>query len=177
MATLWPYLATMGLLAALSWFAWRWRSVPGVRPFVVACLASFLWAGGSAAALAAADPSAKLAWYKFLLLLHDVTEQRRAQAQILEQQGALATLQERERLARELHDGAGQVLGYVSLQTQAIVKWWPTTPSVSARRRCPPMGRSTSGWPLWPSAWPRSKATWRSSPSRAPARGSYSMRR
>jgi signal transduction histidine kinase len=59
----------------------------------------------------------------YLLLLHDVTEQRRAQAQILEQQGALATLQERERLARELHDSTGQVLGYVSLQTQAIAKW------------------------------------------------------
>lgn len=66
MATLWPYLATMGLLAALSWFAWRRRSVPGARPFVVACMASFFWAGGSAAALAAADPAAKLAWYKFL---------------------------------------------------------------------------------------------------------------
>jgi signal transduction histidine kinase len=66
MTTLWPYLATMGLLAALSWFAWQRRSVPGARPFVVACLASFLWAGGSAAALAATDPSAKLAWYKFL---------------------------------------------------------------------------------------------------------------
>lgn len=59
----------------------------------------------------------------FLLLLHDVTEQRRAQAQVLEQQGALATLQERERLARELHDSTGQVLGYVSMQTQAIAKW------------------------------------------------------
>jgi signal transduction histidine kinase len=55
-----------------------------------------------------------------LLLLHDVTEQRRSQAQILEQQRALATLSERERLARELHDSIGQVLGYVSLQAQAI---------------------------------------------------------
>jgi signal transduction histidine kinase len=59
----------------------------------------------------------------YLLLLHDVTEERRAQAQILEQQRALATLQERERLARELHDSTGQVLGYVSLQAQAIAQW------------------------------------------------------
>lgn len=66
MTTLWPYLATMGLLAALSWFAWRRRSVPGARPFVVACLASFFWAGGSAAALAEGSAAAKLAWYKFL---------------------------------------------------------------------------------------------------------------
>lgn len=57
-----------------------------------------------------------------LLLLRDVTEQKRVQAQVLEQQRALAILQERERLARELHDSTGQVLGYVSMQTQAIRK-------------------------------------------------------
>jgi PAS domain S-box-containing protein len=58
-----------------------------------------------------------------LLLIHDVTEQRQAQAQILEQQQVLATLKERERLARELHDSVGQVLGYVNLQAQTIQKW------------------------------------------------------
>jgi signal transduction histidine kinase len=58
-----------------------------------------------------------------LLLLHDVTEQRRAQAQILEQQRIVATLEERQRLARELHDSLGQTLGYVSMQAQAILKW------------------------------------------------------
>jgi signal transduction histidine kinase len=45
-----------------------------------------------------------------LLVLRDVTERRRAQAQILEQQRALAMLHERESLARELHDSIGQVL-------------------------------------------------------------------
>jgi len=55
----------------------------------------------------------------YLLLLHDVTEQRRAQAQAVEQQRALAMLGEREQLARELHDGIGQVLGYVKMQAQA----------------------------------------------------------
>lgn len=54
-----------------------------------------------------------------LLLLHDVTAQRRAQAQILEQQRALATLHERERIARELHDNLGQVLGFVKMQGHA----------------------------------------------------------
>jgi signal transduction histidine kinase len=58
-----------------------------------------------------------------LLLLHDVTEQKQAQARILQQQRVLATLQERERLARELHDGIGQVLGYVGLQAQAALQW------------------------------------------------------
>jgi PAS domain S-box-containing protein len=55
-----------------------------------------------------------------LVLLHDVTEQRRAQAQILEQQRALAMLQEREQLARELHDTLGQVFAFVNTQGQTV---------------------------------------------------------
>lgn len=58
-----------------------------------------------------------------LILLHDITEQKRTQACILEQQSVVATLQERERLARELHDGIGQVLGYVGMQAQTARKW------------------------------------------------------
>jgi signal transduction histidine kinase len=53
-----------------------------------------------------------------LLLLHDVTAQKRSQAQIVEQQRALAMLHERERLARELHDSIGQVLGYAAFQIE-----------------------------------------------------------
>jgi signal transduction histidine kinase len=55
-----------------------------------------------------------------LLLLHDVTEQRRSQAQILEQQRALAALQERERLGRELHDELSQDLALINLQAQLV---------------------------------------------------------
>jgi signal transduction histidine kinase len=58
-----------------------------------------------------------------LLLLHDITEEKRAQSKILEQQQAVAMLQERESLARELHDSTGQVLGYVNLQVETIRKW------------------------------------------------------
>jgi len=54
-----------------------------------------------------------------LLLLRDVTEQRRAQAQILEQQRTLAALHEREQLGRDLHDSIGQVLGYAGFQVEA----------------------------------------------------------
>jgi signal transduction histidine kinase len=54
-----------------------------------------------------------------LLLLHDVTDERSAQARILEQQRALAALQERDRVARELHDSIGQIMGYVKMQVQA----------------------------------------------------------
>ncbi len=57
-----------------------------------------------------------------LLLLHDVTEQTRAQARVMEQERALAVLREREHLARELHDGVAQVLGFLSLQAQTVGK-------------------------------------------------------
>jgi signal transduction histidine kinase len=57
-----------------------------------------------------------------VLMLRDVTEQKAAEAQRVEQQHALATLRERERLARELHDSTGQILAYVSAQAQAIEK-------------------------------------------------------
>jgi PAS domain S-box-containing protein len=57
-----------------------------------------------------------------LLLLRDVTDEREAQARLLEQQRALSALRERERLARELHDTVGQVLGYVNLQAQTAGK-------------------------------------------------------
>jgi PAS domain S-box-containing protein len=53
------------------------------------------------------------------LLLRDVTALRRAEAQALERERALAALQERERVARELHDGLAQVLGFVRLQAEA----------------------------------------------------------
>jgi signal transduction histidine kinase len=51
-----------------------------------------------------------------LLLLRNVTDQKKAQAQILEQQQVVSTLQERERLARELHDSLGQTLAATHLQ-------------------------------------------------------------
>ena len=54
-----------------------------------------------------------------LLLLRDVTEPKRAQTQLLEQQRALSMLHEREQLARELHDSIGQVLGYTGLRIEA----------------------------------------------------------
>ena len=57
-----------------------------------------------------------------LLMLRDMTEQKRAQAQIIEQQRSLAMLREREQLARELHDGIGQVLGFASLKMGATRK-------------------------------------------------------
>ena len=51
-----------------------------------------------------------------------MTEQKQAQAELIAQKQALATLQERERLARDLHDTLGQVLGYASMQVDAAAK-------------------------------------------------------
>ena len=58
-----------------------------------------------------------------LALLHDITGQKRAQAEIVEQQRLVAILSERQQLARELHDGVAQVLSYAGLQARAIQKW------------------------------------------------------
>jgi len=54
-----------------------------------------------------------------LVVIHDITERKRTQAQLVQQQRTLATMEERERLARDLHDNIGQVLGYLNVQAQA----------------------------------------------------------
>lgn len=50
----------------------------------------------------------------------DLREHKRLEQELVRQQTALAAFQERDRLARELHDGLGQVLGFVNTQSQAI---------------------------------------------------------
>ena len=55
-------------------------------------------------------------------LQQEIYERQQAEQRMLEQERAVSILQERERLARELHDNFGQVLGYVNTQTQAIQK-------------------------------------------------------
>lgn len=54
----------------------------------------------------------------YLILFQDVTEQQRVQAERLQNQHVVATLQERERLGRELHDSLGQVLASAHLQAE-----------------------------------------------------------
>jgi signal transduction histidine kinase len=53
-----------------------------------------------------------------LVLYHDVTEQRRAQAQLLADQRLVAALEEREHLARELHDTLVQTLAAIRMQAE-----------------------------------------------------------
>jgi signal transduction histidine kinase len=55
-----------------------------------------------------------------LLMFTEMTREKQQQVQILEQQKAIAILQERGRLGRELHDGPGQMWSFVAAQTQAV---------------------------------------------------------
>jgi PAS domain S-box-containing protein len=57
-----------------------------------------------------------------LLLLHDVTGIRQARAEAERQQQLATTLEERSRLARELHDSLGQVMGYMNIRLQTILE-------------------------------------------------------
>lgn len=53
------------------------------------------------------------------IVLRDISEQKRVQLQNLEQQKALSIMAERERLGREIHDGAGQQWSYINMQVEA----------------------------------------------------------
>ncbi len=52
-----------------------------------------------------------------LVMLRNITERKRAQARVLDQERTLAMLRERELLARELHDGIGQAAAAAHMQT------------------------------------------------------------
>ncbi|MBZ0276165.1 MAG: PAS domain S-box protein, partial [Anaerolineae bacterium] len=53
----------------------------------------------------------------------DLSENRRLEAEIAHQRQSVAVLEERERIAREMHDGLAQVLGYVNIKAQAVQKF------------------------------------------------------
>ena len=54
-----------------------------------------------------------------ILLFDEITDSKKAQGQLLDHQRRVATLEERERLARELHDGVCQMLAAAHLQAEA----------------------------------------------------------
>jgi signal transduction histidine kinase len=70
-----------------------------------------------------------------LILLDDVTGQTQAQTHLLEQQRALATHHERDRVARELHDTLGQVLGYIKMQAAVAQTFLERGEPEEAKRR------------------------------------------
>ena len=71
----------------------------------------------------------------YSVLFRDVTEQRHAETRVLAQQRAVATLQERVRVARELHDGVAQVLAYVGIQADVAQSYLKQEQPAEAARR------------------------------------------
>ncbi|MGI5971434.1 MAG: histidine kinase N-terminal 7TM domain-containing protein [Oscillospiraceae bacterium] len=57
-----------------------------------------------------------------LAVIYEITAKKRVQQELLKQQWKLAVIEERERMARDLHDNIGQVLGFINLQAQGIRK-------------------------------------------------------
>ncbi|MDR3602578.1 MAG: histidine kinase N-terminal 7TM domain-containing protein [Desulfosporosinus sp.] len=55
-----------------------------------------------------------------LLIIRDVTEKKITEDLLLQQQQEIVVKVERERMARDLHDNLGQILGFINVQSQAI---------------------------------------------------------
>ena len=55
-----------------------------------------------------------------LAMIYEITERKKEQQRYLEQQRRLAAVHEKERMARDLHDNLGQILGFINLQAQGI---------------------------------------------------------
>jgi len=57
-----------------------------------------------------------------VMIIHDITDLKKAREKITEQQKELAVMEERQRMARDLHDNLGQVLSFSTVQIQAARK-------------------------------------------------------
>ncbi|MDR3600061.1 MAG: histidine kinase N-terminal 7TM domain-containing protein [Desulfosporosinus sp.] len=57
------------------------------------------------------------------LIIRDVTEKKITEDKLLQQRQEIAVKEERERMARDLHDNLGQVLGFVNVQSQVITEY------------------------------------------------------
>lgn len=55
-----------------------------------------------------------------LFVTYDITERKQVQREYMMQQWKLAVNEERIKLARDMHDNLGQVLGFINLQAQGI---------------------------------------------------------
>jgi PAS domain S-box-containing protein len=77
-----------------------------------------IWLGVSRCYLVHISPLANRRGFDLgkLILFYDISEEKRTQKQLQDHQRKLAALEEREWLARELHDGVGQALAAAHLQ-------------------------------------------------------------
>mgnify|MGYP006284488731 FL=1 len=57
-----------------------------------------------------------------VMIIHDITDLKKAREKITKQQKELAVMNERQRMARDLHDNLGQVLSFSTVQIQAARK-------------------------------------------------------
>ncbi len=55
-----------------------------------------------------------------LAVIYDITEKKQAEHEIMKHHWKLAVIEERERIARDMHDNLGQTLGFINLQAQGI---------------------------------------------------------
>lgn len=55
-----------------------------------------------------------------LAVIYDITEKKKIEQEIMKQHRKLAAAEERERMARDMHDNLGQVFGFINLQAQGI---------------------------------------------------------
>lgn len=57
------------------------------------------------------------------ITLRDVTEKKLTEQELIKKQKEIAVKEERDRMARDLHDNVGQIMGFINLQTQAIIEY------------------------------------------------------
>lgn len=55
-----------------------------------------------------------------IVTIRDITEKKLAEQELLQKQQEIAVKEERERMARDLHDNLGQIMGFINVQGQAI---------------------------------------------------------
>lgn len=77
-----------------------------------------------------------------MLVINDITELKRAQTELVRREQLLSALEEREQLARDLHDGLGQVLGYLNIQAQATQSLLANAQTAAAQSNLQQMART-----------------------------------
>lgn len=59
-------------------------------------------------------------WLGKVIVLKDITRQKKDQEKLLETEKSLSILSERDRLGRELHDGQGQIWNYLKMELNTV---------------------------------------------------------